>query len=379
MSKPEFDSSIRNIGFILFGGFVLGYLLPLCICSYKNGGVTNLEVLQILQSKNHVEEYPLDTMKINRYSFTFKCNDSLDKEINAIENTITNAVGSRIDLSKYKETICRLDSAKIDIEDFENIKVFGFMETKATLMWPILLSALMIIYFVILPIKTNINWARFFLIFIAVGTVYISPSLLRAFYPKWQNGRIIYSVYNYDVNPAMYAYDLLLNMFAIAMIVLTWLKCDMYVKKNAADHFSDFSLNGIMHTLNAMKRNYNTWQFFSVALFAVFGFLLYILYSYVIDGDKRYLFQAIFFNFVYFFTWIIGSIPLYFDFETWRSFKDKVMFDTATQEKMKANSINVEELRKIIPEYEIASSLNHVITILLSGASFFLPLFKALH
>ncbi len=373
------NSTITRIGRIVFCGFVIGYLVPLIICNIpalSGGGANRLQVLRILTSKEYQEKNKNDIrslQKINMLASAIRYNAAVNRKIDSVERT-------GLDPFVYKKTyLNQLDSSKIDVKKI-NIKIQGFMESKNSLMWPVSLTALWIIYFILLPVKPKRNHTHFLMTFLLVGIVYISFPVLRAFLTTWQYGRIIYSVYSYDINPVMYFYNLLLDLIVIAFIVLIWQKCDCMIKKNAKEHFSEFTLEGIINTLDTIKRNYNIWQFFSIGLFAVFGLLLYNLYSYAfMDGDKRFLFQGVFYNFIYLFTWLVGTIPLYLEFETWRSFKDKVMFDKFTNDIMEKNGVDTENLRKIIPEYEVASSLNHAVTIILSGLSFFLPLFKALH
>ena len=62
--------------------------------------------------------------------------------------------------------------------------------------------------------------------------------------------------------------------------------------------------------------------------------------------------------------------------EKWRSFKDKLLFDVDTEKKMEKNGINVAELRKILPDYEMTSSLNHTVTVILSIFSILIPLIQ---
>lgn len=366
-----FNKSLKGIGTIMFVGFFLGYMIPLAISSFL-GGVTNDQVISIMKSNPYNAKQGEDTLMLKEYFTAYAHNAVIDNQIYKINNSYPNLP------SNYKDTIKKLNEAKIRISKVSRIRVTGFLDSKTSIMWPISLTALMIIYFVILPTKSKVNWAQFTVVFLLVGFLYISPTILRTF---WKYGRVIYSVYNLEINPTMYFYNLFLDLASIFLLVLIWLKCDDYINNNQKECFSDFTLNGIIDSLNRIKLNYNICQFFTLLLFAVFGFHLYILYGNVFtDGDKRYLFQAIFYNFIYLFTWIIGTTPLYFEFTKWRSFKDKVMFDLATETEMKANGVNVQELRQIIPEYEIASSFNHTITIIFSTLSLIFPLLiKLIH
>ena len=150
-----------------------------------------------------------------------------------------------------------------------------------------------------------------------------------------------------------------------------------YKDENRPDNCK-YTFEDVFDRLNDVKEYYIKWQFFSLILFFVFGpFLLNFYHHVVVDGDRRYLFQAIFFNILYFFTWIIGTVPLYNEHKEWKILKSSILFDKETGNKLERNGVKIEELKKEIPNYEIASSLNHIVTMILTALSFVFPFLKA--
>jgi len=371
----EINKAVKGIGIILFLGFTIGYIIPFSL-SLRSKGMDKKEVFNIIEtnlnaagsfkSKDLTSE---DSLNILRYHCANMHNDAIDSEIALLGQKSASA-------ANFKETVIKLNHEKMDNEKIPGIKVFGFLDSRTSFVMPISFTALLILCSIILPVKPKINRLQFSLIFALVAIMYITPQIIRASL-LGTDDRVIYSVYNRDVNPAMFFYNLGLNITIIFILVLVWYKCASYANENKREYNSDFTLYSVIDTLTNIKKSYITWQFFSVALFAVFGTQLYNFYSNVFaDGDKRYLFQAIFLNFIYLHTWIIGTIPLYYEFGKWRSFKDKLLFDVDTEKKMEKNGINVAELRKILPDYEMTSSLNHTVTVILSIFSILIPLIQ---
>ncbi len=366
VTQVNFQKLTYSICTILLIGFVLGYLIP-GIISYKSCGYTAHQLLDSVK-KTHID-HDIQNVFLKR--------DAKIKAIDSIIDCLKN-VRDTLPVSTKLVRIKAYETLRGKVLSEPNVQLTGFADSRISLVWPILLSAMLIVCVVILPFRIKIDWLKFAVLFVSVATIMFIPNYIRNS-PMGNEGRVIFSVFNSDVNLLMYRYQLLLYLITIAVLVFIWLKCE-YSAKQAADYvFVEYSFEGITSDLANLKAEYYRWQAFSLSIFVLFGSLLYHFYHIVfIEGDARYLFQAIFFNFLYLFTAILGSLSLYIKLKNWDIFKQRILYDELTKATLEKNNINVDELRKFIPPYEIASSVNKAVSILLSSVSFFLPLLKVL-
>ena len=362
----DFQKLAYSVCIILFTGFVLGYLIPSLI-SYNTLGYTEQHLLGRIQ--NTKIDSSTQSVFVTRDA-QVRAIDSIIRRLKNVSDTVP--VGTK--LTRIKDY--QLLREKVNEEP--NIRLIGFADSRISLVWPILLSAILIVCFVLLPFSIKIDWFKFFVLFFIVFAIMFIPNQIRNS-KLGSDGRVIFSVFNGDINPLMFYYQLFLYLIILAVLVFIWLKCEYAAKQAAQYVFDENTFDGIVSDLANVKAEYHLWQAFSLAIFTLFGSLLYHFYHIVfIEGDYRYLFQAIFFNFLYLLTAVIGSLSLYIKLAKWDTFKQHILYDEAMKTKLEANKINVDELRKFIPPYEIASSVNKAVSIGLSSISFFLPLLKVL-
>lgn len=353
---------------VLLTGIMFGYIIP-GVLSYKTHGYTRKHLLEAMRHN--------DTMA-----------DPVNRNIFLQRDSIATAIGKKIAYLKKSYDSVPVNSILSQIKDYEtlrhkvltepNTRLTAFADDRISIMWPVLLCSLLIICFIILPFKAPLEWKKFLTLFVIVAAIMFVPNQIRNS-EYGDDGRVIFSVFNIDINQWMYYYQMFLYLGTITILTIIWLKSEFLTRQSVNYEFDDYTFEGITEDLDNLKSEYYRWQIFSIALFAVFGSLLYHFYHIVfIEGDWRYLFQAIIFNFLYLLTWIIGSLPLYIRFKKWDKFKQRILYDKNTEKILAENNIDVGELRKFIPPYEIASSVNQTVSILLSAVSFFLPLLKIL-
>src|SRR5690606_30988092 len=92
--------------------------------------------------------------------------------------------------------------------------------------------------------RLKINSSKFVGIFIIVAAIVFAPTLMRNS-AYGEDGRVIFSVFNIDINPVMYWYQMVLYAVIIATLVIIWLKSESLTNRAVLYEFDEYTFDGI--------------------------------------------------------------------------------------------------------------------------------------
>jgi len=367
MEDSRFKKLIIKTLIFLVLSIVVGIFIPGYI-SYRNNSFSKQDIFNRLDSFQQIKiitnNLTNEAIKRRKADLLYSIRDTTQK----------------LSLQQIKEINVAIESLnkieELAIDKSITLSPF-YPKSKLLLLWPFLYFGLTVLAFLVKP-KYNykINRKLFWTVLILL-TIFVR-------WPTWMRNtivgkidRIVYSVFNYDISKVGFFLQEIQSILSLALmtfIICKWLSYTENLRHKLLTN-TRFSELYFLKIIKDLRSVYQEWQISSLFLALSFGYYTYYFWAIIHDTkDYRYLPHAIIIHVVWGLMWFVISLPLITVKNYQINYKENILRQQILPTLV--TTIDKDTINLILSEDPI-SSQNQIITALISGATFLLPILKA--
>jgi hypothetical protein len=209
-------------------------------------------------------------------------------------------------------------------------RIVGYYLDDIMPLWPGFYSCMGIIAFVLNPqaVNRNLFSKQFWTLLLLVTLFYRWPTWARNT-PLGRVGRTNYTFANIDVSAAGFLTQEVMALMVSTLIVIVWIQWRCYwhscheLRSRHGDPITDTFDHGRISRLQDL---FLQWQIVSVVLVGAFAYYTYFFWNRVaVDGDVRFLAQAVSIHLLWIATWSIVSMPLMDSLREWTQLRNQAV------------------------------------------------------